>query len=1111
MSPELFGRPAASTKSLEISEKDPLAKELAAVREWTEAAMQKAGSNFYFGIDLKSLPAGQALLEGDGSQLRRNVLAALAHARHWNLEQEALRSTAKDDHSRFNAHQLPGWTYVRGRALQVNVVFETLMRRKLPFTRDDLLSFLAWSDETCEINRYSFPVSYVCKAILNFASAQDLDPELFAETAKFAGRLRKSRDKDENKHATALEQILGGDSAEEAANVAIALLPSPAPTPFGGPRIQIVLKRSLGIKSSEAGDNTVLLEPDRFPLINLSPLCAEHEFFSKLFVSARDDANQESLSGFIAWLRERLTVDRPREEVGRLLLAITERHTHNILWMNAEGGRIESWHVRYSITEAVAMLMQQEFSVDRDGLFDLLIYLVIESPHNATLDKLRVSLIQQIQAESKKSPLTEGERFALAIFRESLVIGPLFGKAEENIQSVTQLIGDRKQYFLVPGEAWVDSLHLTLGGLPAALKDKWCQLLRHVLTATSSRPSAKWLKNAARYIEEIDPKALANALHELLREFPKGKSKLEFGPQLGRTMNDENVNALRGLLWCIPLLPDRDELARLVTSVAISAYKKVPGVGPRATKVGNAAIYCLSELGTKEAVGQLAMLKVRVKFGSAQKEIEKAFDAAAAALELPRDQIEELGVPSYGLEEVGKLVETLGDYKAELTVNGSDAELRWFDEKGKELKSVPAKVKADHKEELKELQQSLKDIQSMLPAQRDRIDAMFLLQKSWSYSDWRERYYEHPLVGTIARRLIWCIDGAPALFIDDQPTDVRGKPIEHGKTAEITLWHPVGRSVDEITAWRRRLEELQITQPFKQAHREVYLLTEAERNTSTYSNRYAAHIIRQHQFNALCAARRWKNKLRLCVDDYFPPATRELPLWGLRAEFWIEGLGDDFGVDTNDSGVYLRLTTDQVRFYRDAASTNFAHAGGGGYGGNATGPGTNNVNEPLPLDQIPPLVFSEIMRDVDLFVGVASIGNDPTWQDGGPQGRYRDYWQGYSFGELSGTATTRKEVLQRLVPRLKIANRCSFNDRFLVVRGDKRTYKIHLGSGNILMEPNDQYLCIVPDAKTRASQDDMYLPFEGDNTLSIIISKALLLADDVKIKDPTITRQIALS
>jgi hypothetical protein len=58
------------------------------------------------------------------------------------------------------------------------------------------------------------------------------------------------------------------------------------------------------------------------------------------------------------------------------------------------------------------------------------------------------------------------------------------------------------------------------------------------------------------------------------------------------------------------------------------------------------------------------------------------------------------------------------------------------------------------------------------------------------------------------------------------------------------------------------------------------------------------------------------------------------------------------------------------------------------------------------------------------------------------------------------------------------------------------------------MKPNDEYLCIVPDAKTRGKQEDVYLPFEGDATLSIILSKAFLLAADDKIKDETITRQI---
>ncbi len=375
---------------------------------------------------------------------------------------------------------------------------------------------------------------------------------------------------------------------------------------------------------------------------------------------------------------------------------------------------------------------------------------------------------------------------------------------------------------------------------------------------------------------------------------------------------------------------------------------------------------------------------------------------------------------------------------------------------------------------------------------------------------WRERYLDHPLVGTLARRLIWSFrrgrNRASAIWSDDGFVDARNKAIDWpDDNTKVRLWHPLEeKKTARITAWRDWLVEHEVRQPFKQAHREVYLLTDAERNTDVYSNRFAAHVLKQHQFNALCAARNWKNTLRLMVDDVFPPAHILLPQWNLRAEFWVEGAGDDYGTDTNEAGTYLYLTTDQVRFYQSDAATNLAHAGGGGYESRGT---NREENQPLSLDRIPRLVFSEVMRDVDLFVGVASVGNDPTWADGGPTGRYRDYWDSYSFGELSATAGTRKAVLERLVPRLKIADRCSFSDRFLVVKGDIRTYRIHLGSGNILMEPNDEYLCVVPKQST-AARDTVFLPFEGDNTMSIILSKAFLLAEDTKIKDTTIVSQI---
>jgi hypothetical protein len=302
------------------------------------------------------------------------------------------------------------------------------------------------------------------------------------------------------------------------------------------------------------------------------------------------------------------------------------------------------------------------------------------------------------------------------------------------------------------------------------------------------------------------------------------------------------------------------------------------------------------------------------------------------------------------------------------------------------------------------------------------------------------------------------VDGQPLTWLTDE--------------AHARLWHPIGVAPETVLRWRRRLEEHGVTQPFKQAHREVYLLTDAELSTGTYSNRFAAHILRQHQFAALCAQRGWDYHVQGDFDSSSTPSLC-IPAHGLTAEFYVEPIRGDM----TPSGIFLYLSSDQVRFGR-------------------------------ALKDVPAIVFSEIMRDVDLFVGVASVTNDPTWRDTGPQG-HLDYWNQWSFGELSENAKTRRQVLERLLPRLASSSQLSLKDKFLVVNGSLRTYKIHLGSGNILMEPNDQYLCIVANhAPPCKGAQTLFLPFEGDTTLSLILSKALLLANDSQIKDQTIVRQI---
>ena len=52
------------------------------------------------------------------------------------------------------------------------------------------------------------------------------------------------------------------------------------------------------------------------------------------------------------------------------------------------------------------------------------------------------------------------------------------------------------------------------------------------------------------------------------------------------------------------------------------------------------------------------------------------------------------------------------------------------------------------------------------------------------------------------------------------------------------------------------------------------------------------------------------------------------------------------------------------------------------------------------------------------------------------------------------------------------------------------------------MEPADTYLCIVPGRG--GASDKVFLPFDDDPTLSVILSKAFLLARDTKITDRSI-------
>lgn len=474
----------------------------------------------------------------------------------------------------------------------------------------------------------------------------------------------------------------------------------------------------------------------------------------------------------------------------------------------------------------------------------------------------------------------------------------------------------------------------------------------------------------------------------------------------------------------------------------------------------------------------------------------KALDLAAAGAGLTPEQLLERTVPTFGLGPDGVREEPGGKSALLLAVEAPGTPvLRFRNPAGRVVASAPKAVREGYPEVVAELRAAVKELKQALPAERARVEGALADGRIWPAGEWRSLYLDHPVTGVFGRALLWeCSDGG-GIWTAGWPTrddggwglaDRDGRPLPVGPAATVRLWHPIRAAADEVRAWREWLVDAGIRQPFKQAYREVYLLTPAEEATGSYSNRFGAHILKYGQAKALLSGRGWTGlQLGYWDGGYDGQAEKHLydTATGIRwrAHFYLD-LIDNGEADGYETVSYC--SSDQVRFERrDGAAWRQAD-----------------------LIQVPALVLSEAMRDVDLAVGVASIAADPAWRDRG-ETRHHDYWQRWSFGDLTESAKVRREALVRLMPRTKIADRVEVTDRFLRVRGDLRTYKIHLGSGNILMEPNDAYLCIVTARDVTAER--VFLPFEEDGgLLSVIVSKAFLLADDTAITDPTIVRQI---
>ncbi|MFC5746476.1 DUF4132 domain-containing protein [Actinomadura rugatobispora] len=605
----------------------------------------------------------------------------------------------------------------------------------------------------------------------------------------------------------------------------------------------------------------------------------------------------------------------------------------------------------------------------------------------------------------------------------------------------------------------------------------------HLAKLQAPRPGKRWRERTRELLRtaEIREHVLATVRGYAHTDLPGPNRGV---PGRGTALVLVEDESARGYVWAAALTGEAAALDDLVTVIRRAGCVTAEPVWDAA--LANAAINALGAFGDPAALDALRGLEKELRYPGARKQVQAAIQAAAALQGITPGQLLERGVPRHGLDRDGSLERRIGGYQAVLTIEDPrTVRCTFTGAEGRPLRSVPASLKGDdaHAAGIRELKTVTKEVRRTLAGERARVEGLLSADRHWAYGEWCRHYRDHPLTGVVTRGLIWEFEGRDGVWRAATPADevlvtVDGNELARPEPgARVRLWHPIRATAPQVRAWRAFVDENAMVQPFKQAFREIYLLTPAEEETGVYSNRFAAHIVRYGQLYALFKERGWQSDfLGRHHDGAHGQAKGVFAEGGWRAVFYHEHAEDDF----DHAPAYA--ATDQVRFERR----------------------DGRRWQEAPLAGVPAAVFSEAMRDVDLFVGVTSIAADPEWEDRG-EDRHLAYWRETSFGELTASAEVRRDALSRIVPRTRIAGRCSIEGRFLVVRGDLRTYKIHLGSGNILMEPDDSYLCVV--ASRPAPTGKVFLPFE-DERLALILSKAFLLAADTAITDDTIIRQI---
>jgi hypothetical protein len=299
---------------------------------------------------------------------------------------------------------------------------------------------------------------------------------------------------------------------------------------------------------------------------------------------------------------------------------------------------------------ALRGLLKRKLTLDPGTVAELLDWL-----GDATLDAWSsrhyplAGIATAAEALAGTGPLADPVRDAIGRAITSLRADPRNAEGRKASDRLAALVTEGPVVRIDPGEAWSDAARADLEEMPPGRRAAWNALLALCQAASSARPSAKWLNEVRPKLDAVGRDDFRTRLLRWLSLVDRPRTvsiprENQYEPDWNELIQPHHVDLLKGLAWCAALEADRD-LARLLAALVLSAYRKVPGKGPRLVSLGNAAVAALGMMPGRDAVGQLALLKVKLKFIPAQKEVEKALTAAAERENLPREDLDELAMP----------------------------------------------------------------------------------------------------------------------------------------------------------------------------------------------------------------------------------------------------------------------------------------------------------------------------------------------------------------------------------------------------------------------------------------------------------------------------------